>query len=451
MRFVTNHHGLIIALIGLCLQAPATLDAQGQRQGGKTQAQQTTRGAQPAKERPSNFERAEALLKEGKFQEAITAYRQSLEDYPDNEAAHFGMALAQSQAGMTQEAIQSYEAALRINPKLWEAETNLGVLWTNQQQFDRALPHFQKAQELNPKSFQISYLLARTHEALGQLQQAAAHYRQALALAETPAEKFEVHTSLGHIGLKMQSWSEAEEHLLAAKQLPGDTSTLDLDLARLYFQTGKYDRCVDLLQPLAERQPGDAELQELLGRAYAKTAAYDKAVRFLEAALTPSKNPAQRQSLSLELARVYQELGQDAKAIELLQQVAASSTDSKLLFHLGALQLQRRLFDPALQSFMRALQLDPGCVDCYSNLGSIFMLQEKYPEAISAFARYKAARPEVPGTYFYMGLAFDKLNDVENAFAHYQKFLTLDQGKSDKQGFQARERMKVLEKRLKKR
>ena len=113
--------------------------------------------------------------------------------------------------------------------------------------------------------------------------------------------------------------------------------------------------------------------------------------------------------------------------------------------------MQGRNFDPALQSFLRALQLNPGCVDCYSNLGSVFMLQEKYPQAIQAFSQFKMARPEVAGTYFYLGIAFDKLNDFANAFEHYQKFLELDQGKSDKQSFQARERMKVLEKKLKKR
>jgi tetratricopeptide (TPR) repeat protein len=79
------------------------------------------------------------------------------------------------------------------------------------------------------------------------------------------------------------------------------------------------------------------------------------------------------------------------------------------------------------------------------------MLQQKYPEAIQAFTRFKIARPEIAGTYFYLGIAFDKVNDVENAFAHYQKFVELDSGKSDKQDFQARERMKVLEKRIKKR
>ena len=74
------------------------------------------------------------------------------------------------------------------------------------------------------------------------------------------------------------------------------------------------------------------------------------------------------------------------------------------------------------------------------------MLAEKYPEAIVALSKFKEARPEIPGTYFYLGLAYDKLKDIPNAMSNYQKFLEMDQGKSDVQNFQARERLKVLKK-----
>ena len=74
------------------------------------------------------------------------------------------------------------------------------------------------------------------------------------------------------------------------------------------------------------------------------------------------------------------------------------------------------------------------------------MLAEKYPEAIVTFLKFKEARPGIPGTYFYLGLAYDNLKDIPNAMSNYQKFLELDQGKNDVQDFQARERLKVLKK-----
>jgi tetratricopeptide (TPR) repeat protein len=401
-------------------------------------------------ELPSHYERAETLLKEGKFVEAIAEYKTSLEDHPENAAAYFGMALAQTQAGLAKEAVLSYEAALKINPQLWEAETNLGMLLMNQQRFEQALPHFQKASELNSKNFQAAFFAAKALESLRRWKEAAEAGLKALPLAEDSAAKFEVHASLGVIYLKAGSLEEAEKHLVAARRHGGDPA-IDLELARLYWQRGEIDKSAELLEPLAIKQPEDASIQELLGRVWLKKGSLEAAIASLERALKYQTDAQIRQGITLDLAQAFQKLNQPDKAIALLQPVASQSNDASLHFHLGTLYLQQRAFDAAAQSFLRALQLKPDCVECYSNLGSVFMLQEKYPEAITAFSRFKAARPDAAGAYFYLGIAFDKLDEVEDAIVHYQRFLVLDQGKSDKQSFQARERIKVLEKRRKKR
>ena len=401
-------------------------------------------------ELPSHYERAENLLKAGKFAEAIAEYKSSLEDHPENEAAYFGMALAQTQAGLGKEAALSYEAALKINPQLWEAETNLGMLLMNQQSFEQALLHLQKASELNPKSFQSAFFAAKALESLSRWKEATEAGLKALPLAEDSAAKFEVHASLGVIYLKAGSLGEAERHLVAARQ-HGTDLAIDLELARLQLQKGEIDKSVELLAPLALKHPEDASIQELLGQAWLKKGSPEAAIASLEKALKYQTDTQIRQTITLELAQAFQKLNQPDKAIALLQPVASQSSDANLHFRLGTLYLQQRMFDAAAQSFLRALQLKPDCVECYSNLGSVFMLQEKYREAVTAFSRFKAARPDGAGAYFYLGIAFDKLDDVENAIVHYQRFLALDQGKSDKQGFQARQRIKVLEKRKKKR
>jgi len=436
----------------LLLFLPSALDAQSKTKpaGGKPKTPPGRVSPSQRTDLPSHYEKAESLLKEGKFVEAIAEYKISLEDHPENEAAHFGMALAQTQAGLAKEAVLSYEAALKINPQLWEAETNLGMLLMNQQSFDPALARFQRALELNPKNFQSAFFAAKALEALSRWKEAAEAGLKALPWAEDSAAKFEVHASLGAIYLKAGSQEDAEKQLVAARQ-HGNDLAIDLELARLYLQTGVYDKSAELLEPLAIKHPEDASIQEMLGRVWLKKGSPEAAIFALEKALKHQTDAQTRQGVSVELAHAFQKLNQPEKAIALLQPAASQSADANLHFHLGTLYLQQRTFDAAAQSFLRALQLKPDCIECYSNLGSVFMLQEKYPEAITAFSRFKAARPDAAGTYFYLGIAFDKLDDVGNALLHYQRFLALDQGKSDKQSFQARERMKVLEKRRKKR
>jgi tetratricopeptide (TPR) repeat protein len=441
---------LMALWVSLGPQCLSTLDGELEGQTTKTNTRPAAAKA-TAREKPSHFENAERLLKEGQFQEAIEEYRISLEDYPENEAAYFGMALAQVQAGLPQDAVQSYQAAIKINPDLWEAEANLGMLLLNKADFEGALPHLQRARQLKANSFQISFFCAKALESLNRLQDSAAVYLEALSMAKTSSEKLNTHLALGQIYVRLRSWDQAEEQLIAARRDQEDSLELDLEIARLYLESGQTGKCVEFLQPLTARSPGNADLQELFGKAQAKAGSLEQAASALERALAIQTDPARRQTLTFELASVLQRLGEPAKAMQLLEPIAEGSQDSKLHFHLGTLRLQIRDFQAASQSFSRALQLDPSCIDCYSNLGSVFMLQEKYVEAIHALSRFKVARPEVAGTYFYLGIAFDKLNDFENAYNHYRQFLSIDQGKSDKQTFQARERMKVLEKRIKKR
>ena len=300
------------------------------------------------------------------------------------------------------------------------------------------------------ETLSIRFLTAKALESLGQWKEAAEAGLQALPLAEDRAAKFEVHATLAAIYLKVGSSRQAEKHLMAARE-QGTDSAIDFELARLYFQRGEYDKSADLLAPMAINHPDDAMVQELLGRVFSRKGSHEAAIAALEEALKHQTDGPARQRITFELAQAFQGLNQPEKAIALLQPVASQSSDSNLHFHLGTLYLQQRTFDAASQSFLRALQLNPDCVECYSNLGSVFMLQEKYPEAITAFLRFKTARPDAAGAYFYLGIAFDKLDDVDNAIKHYQRFLLLDGGKSDKQSFQARERIKVLEKRRKKR
>ena len=114
----------------------------------------------------SHFEKAEGLARLGKYAEAIDEYQRELVDNPSDEAALFGLALAQARLGKTSEAVQSYLQTLRINPDLWEAELNVGILLAGEQDLDRALFHLERAQSLNPKSFTASFFAAKVQAQL---------------------------------------------------------------------------------------------------------------------------------------------------------------------------------------------------------------------------------------------------------------------------------------------
>jgi len=399
----------------------------------------------------SHFARAEKLLREENYSEAISEYKLALQENSKDEAAYFGLALAQSRAGQSSQAIESYRTALQINPKLWQAEVNLGMLLLNQQNASEAYGHFKIAQALNPKSFRAFYYAGKAQEILQKHLEAEADYLSALTLAEEDHDKHDIHASLGSLYLKKRNLAEAEKHFLLARQYQKEPGAVDLNLAQVYAEQGQLDKALDLLRSLVAVKPEDAEIHELMARLLVEKKDFQAGISSFELALKYQSESARRQKLFLGVAQACQQIGQTGRAISYLKEVSKTSTDPAIHFNLGTLYLHERDFEPAKEEFLRALQFNPGCGECYSNLGSVFLLQERYPEAVAALTRFTETKPDNAGTYFYLGIAYDKLMDYQNAWSNYKRFLELDQGKSDKQGFQARERMKVLEKKIKKR
>ena len=58
-------------------------------------------------------------------------------------------------------------------------------------------------------------------------------------------------------------------------------------------------------------------------------------------------------------------------------------------------------------------------------------------------------RPREALAHFVLATCLDELGNAKDAVVHYNKFLELDDGSNDTRSFQARERAKTLDRRLK--
>ncbi|MEW5975004.1 MAG: tetratricopeptide repeat protein [Acidobacteriota bacterium] len=433
-------------LLSLALSNPAQADQNATPPTSKPGTQQ------PPESPLRHLETAERLSQEKRFKEAVVEYRLFLKSNPDQEAAHFGLAFALSQIGDEAAAIDAYLSALRINPSLWQAELNLGLIYLNQQKPADALFHLERARILQPTSFNTQLFCSRAQEALGKLSESESGYLAARELAKTEGEKYEAHASLALLYAKQKAIDKLQSQLETIQALKSpDPRALYLDLAGILYRHDDFEAALSVLNRLPSDFAQDPELQELRGRLLLRLQDFEKALAAFKSALALQDQPKRRESLWLLMADANRQLERPEEVLACLQQAAGTSQDPDLHFQLATEYLKRRQFDPAAREFLTTLKLQPERSECYSNLGTVFMLQENYPLAISALSKFKELRPDVPGTYFYLGLAFDKLADAENAYAHYQRFLELDAGKSDKQTFQATERMKVLARKLKRR
>ena len=96
------------------------------------------------------------LAEQGKFSEAIAAFNQAIEIYPQYENAHNNLGLAFGNLQQYSQAENAFKHALAIDPRNFETYNNLGIALGSQGKFADAIAAFRQAIQLKPND-PISY------------------------------------------------------------------------------------------------------------------------------------------------------------------------------------------------------------------------------------------------------------------------------------------------------
>ena len=78
-------------------------------------------------------------------------------------------------------------------------------------------------------------------------------------------------------------------------------------------------------------------------------------------------------------------------------------------------------------------------------------MAEQFPPALAALDKVRSLKAETAGHFFLRGIVEDRLRLQKEALASYTRFLETSQGKNPDQEFQARQRVRILEKEVGKR
>lgn len=391
---------------------------------------------------------AEGHRQAGEYLQAVSAYQLALIEDPHNSVAWFGLGLSQYEAGQVQEAIGSYKEALKNDPGLWEAEMNLGVIWFNRKNPGQALVHFERAQALSPESWRPFFLAGEVHRLRDDLPEAEAGYKRALDLIQEDEEQAVIRQALVSVYLAKKDYAGAARQVMASRPHATDMEASDRQLAALYLEMGQEEKALPYLERLAANPSADPRLHETIGWMRVDRKDYDRGLRSLEIALERQPDPARREELSLRMVKLHIRLEQFDEAVALLERGLPGSANPERYFLLGSLHLQADRLEPAGKRLAQALHLDADCAQCYNKLAAIYLKQEDFGRAIPLLERYRELQPEEAMTYFYLGVAYDRLRHYRKSIPPYEKFLELDQGRHDRESFQVRQRLKGLKKRV---
>jgi Tfp pilus assembly protein PilF len=377
-------------------------------------------------------------LEDGKYADAVVAFSKAIAADPKDYFAHFNLAMAHTFLHQDDAAIAEYRKTLEIKPKLYEAELNCGIVLMRQKNPVEAMPLLEDAAGQKAAEFRPRYYLAESQLQTGDYSKAEENYRRALALdAKSAGAQLGMAQSLVQQG----RLADATPFFREASRLEPEFRDYLLQLAGLYEKANQPAEAIAIYREFPDNPAAQSRLGELLlaGKQYAD------ALPRLEEAYKADPTPPNR----MALAAAYVFTQQGTKALPLLQQaVAAAPADFDLRMMYARTLRDRRQFAPAAAQFYEAAKLKPAEAKPWTELGDMLYMTGDFPQALSAFEQAAKAGDASAGNWFLRAIILDKLKQLKPAKAAYEQFLALSQGKLPDQEFQARQRVRILEREI---
>jgi tetratricopeptide (TPR) repeat protein len=206
------------------------------------------------------------LYQIGRFDEALEQINLVLTSMPDYAAAHYNMGLILSGMGRRQEAFERFQEAVRLNPDFAEARCCLGNILFEKGRIQEAIEHYRQAVRSKPDFYGARNSLGYALTIAGRPEEAIEHLRRAVALKDDFAEAW---YNLGNAHKALRQFQQAEEAYRRAVALKPDYVEAHNNLGIALFQTDRPDEAVEQFNQVLRLRPEDINAYNNLASAYA--------------------------------------------------------------------------------------------------------------------------------------------------------------------------------------
>lgn len=327
-----------------------------------------------------DYSGAEALVRQGHFDEAIAILRPLLASEPRNLKALNLLGIALTQKGGLAAANREFARALQLDPKFYPALENLAANEFTLKDYAASEKHFLKALKFVP---------------------------------DDPA----VNSFLGKITFKRGEYARSAEYLRKAKSLFPQEPALAVALVESELETGKDAPALEVLQQIsAQTTPLRAQFQ--LALALATHSHYAEAIPYFESV---HKQYPDSYDAGFNLAVCYVETKQFTQAIDLLTALKSRGHKTAELDNLlaesyhGTGQLQ-----PEIDALREATQLDPQSEDNYLDLAALCIDHDGFDLALEVLNVGLHYRPQSDRLVFQRGIAHAMKNEFDLADKDFQ-------------------------------
>jgi tetratricopeptide (TPR) repeat protein len=414
VRHTTGKRGWRTVLTGSAALGAIFFASQGA--AGK-QSAPSKQDAHSVSKAPSPFADAEALLRQGKLEDAKNRIQEELQQNPSRPEGYGLLGLVYTAEKKYTEALSAFQRGLELNPKSTGIRIDMGNLYVAQGNLDLAEKEFREVVRLNPADNDGNYNLALV--LLAKKQPAGAIPLLLRIHPPTIASQFSL----------TRAYLEAGKTAEGLK-IAGELSAHNKDNVQVHFTLGvllaaeKQLRAGQLqLEQANLLQPQTFEILYNLGQVYLRNADFAKAEISLKRAL--NLQPDSPEALSL-LAQVYSAQQKPVDALDLLvraHKLAPENTD--VIYYLARVSMSQNYYEDSIPLLESGLKIAPQRVDLRAALGESYFMSGRAEKALEEFKQLVALDPTAR-SYAFLGLCYRQLGRFDEARKYFQEGLKKD-------------------------
>jgi tetratricopeptide (TPR) repeat protein len=320
------------------------------------------------------------LAGQGRFQEAIPAYRKAIEIRPDHSDAYFALGNIFLYLGSPDEAIGNYRKVLEITPGFAQAYGNLGTALLGIGRGAEAIENLTKALELSPDLAEAHTNLGIALRNSGRTEEAVDSFLKALELEPGVAE---THNNLGAAMEELGRLDEAISSYGEAVRIMPAYAEAHCNLGNALAESGQHLKATESYRTAIEIKPDFAEAHNSLGVSLKEIGRLEDAEASFQQAVAIKPDFAHAHN---NRATVLRRLGKLEDSATSCRTALRYDPRSAVAYYnlAAALQLDGQR-EAAVDGYKKALEIDPDFTDAHSNIGHALQDLGRFTEAITHF------------------------------------------------------------------
>jgi len=321
-----------------------------------------------------------------KPKEAVAAYRETLDQDPDNTDAKRGLANALVADGQTNAAAKVFADLLVTDPQDAQSLIREADLQRQQGHYELALSTLKKASALVSDNLELEYNQALCYDALGQYDEAIRTLQGMLALTAAPDGKYSDQDRgnralfFGRLGIVQNEAGntagavDAYQHMMA---LGGEAQAQGADgLVDTYRQAHDWAAATKAASDAAKAMPENHEVQLSYARQLADSGKVEDGVKLAEAQLKGASEDREVYYTIADIDVRAKRFKDAAAALDKVETLSSKPAEKSFFYYYrGSVAEQQKMFDQAEEDFKKGLAIDPDSAAIDNDYG--YMLADR--------------------------------------------------------------------------